>query len=125
MSRWSAEEYANFRGDKLERKIKRSKYGAKKTEIDGIRFDSKLEAKRYSILKIARDAGHLTFEMQVRYDLHVNGDHICFYKADFVVTYPAGRVVVEDCKGVKTPVYKLKKKMMKAIHGIEIVEITA
>jgi hypothetical protein len=66
------------------------------------------------------------FEMQVRYDLVVNNINIGFYKADFV-TYKYGKVLeVIDVKSEMTkklPVYRLKKKLMKAIYGIDIVEI--
>ena len=64
--------------------------------------------------------------MQVRYDLVVNNINIGFYKADFV-TYKHGKVLeVIDVKSEMTkklPVYRLKKKLMKAIYGIDIVEI--
>lgn len=126
MARWSKSEYKAHRGAALDRaaKPKASKYRAQRVEVDGITFDSKLEARRYALLKIARSAGYLDFKMQVSYPLEVNGQKVTTYRADFVVTYPDGRVEVEDCKGFKTPVYRLKKKLMKAIHGIEIKEIT-
>ena len=64
--------------------------------------------------------------MQVRYDLVVNGVKIGFYKADFV-TYKYGKVLeVIDVKSEMTkklPVYRLKKKLLKAIYNIDIVEI--
>ncbi len=43
--------------------------------------------------------------------------------ADFVVLYPNGRYVVEDAKGVKTDVYKIKKKLMKETYNIEVIEV--
>ena len=64
--------------------------------------------------------------MQVRYDLIVNGIKIGFYKADFV-TYKDGQILeVIDVKSEMTkklPVYRLKKKMIKAIYNFDIVEI--
>ena len=60
-------------------------------------------------------------ERQVTYPLAVNDILICKYVADF--RYVENRVVVvEDSKGVRTPEYRLKRKLMKAIHGIDIRE---
>jgi hypothetical protein len=103
------------------------KYKNIKTVINGITFDSKKEAAYYGILKLKQKAGLIDrFEMQVRYDLVVNNVNIGFYKADFV-TYKHGKVFeVIDVKSEitnKLPVYRLKKKLMKAIYGIDIVEI--
>lgn len=105
-----------------------SKYGAKPTTIDGIRFASKKEGRRYRELKVLLKAGRIAeLRLQVPYRIEVNGMLICTYKADFVYTEfdvaTGGRLeVIEDCKGVRTPVYKLKAKLMRAIHGIEIQE---
>lgn len=103
---------------------RKSKYGNKRVQIDGIWLDSILEGKRYGQLKLLKAAGEVTdFEMQVTYRIDVNGIHICDYRADFVVWYPGGRIDVEDTKGVETPEFKLKKKLMLAVHGIKIVLI--
>lgn len=108
---------------KEEEKGKRNgKYNAKKTTVDGIVFDSAWEAKRYSTLKVLEKSGDIQdLELQVAFVLEVNGVKVCTYKADFVYQQN-GAQVVEDAKGVKTPEYNLKKKLMKAIHGIEIKE---
>ena len=101
------------------------KYGNKKTVIDGIPFSSKAEARRYEELKLMQKAKVITdLELQPRYDIIVN-DHKCgFYKADFRYTdRETGKVVVEDVKGVKTAVYCLKKRLVKAIYGFDVVEI--
>ena len=96
------------------------------TEIDGIKFDSKAESQRYGELNMMLRGGLIHgFEMQVPYDLEVNEIHICRYIADFVVTWPDGVITVEDVKGVQTPDFKLKKKLMWAIHGIKIILITS
>ena len=47
------------------------------------------------------------------------------YVADFRYTMPNGVMVVEDVKGVRTPIYRLKKKMVEALYGITVVEISA
>lgn len=100
-----------------------NKYNAKRTFFDGIWFDSKKEAHRYQQLKLMLRAGKISdLELQPRYDIVVNGEKICYYKADFRYI-ENGELVVEDVKGMQTSVYKLKKKLVKACHGIEIREV--
>lgn len=104
---------------------RRSKFGAQKTTVDGIEFDSKAEARRYSELRILERTGKIkNLERQVRYDLEVNGERIGFYKADFRYWDQArSEEIVEDVKGVRTPVFAIKAKLMKALHRVTIVEI--
>lgn len=101
-----------------------TKYHAKKTEIDGITFDSKKEAKRYQELKLMERAKAIhDLQMQVPFPLIKKspyGREIKYY-ADFVY-YEGDRMVVEDTKGYRTDVYKLKKRLMAEIYGIEIKE---
>lgn len=106
-----------------------NKYRAVRTTVDGIKFASKREARRYQELKMLERAGAIEdLRCQVPYDLTVNGQKIGRYVADFEYTalqtdpIKDWRAVVEDVKGMKTPVYNLKKKLMRAIHGIEILE---
>lgn len=102
--------------------ISRSKYGAKKTVVDGITFDSQAEATRYGVLKVIQAAGLITgLRLQVPYQITVNGKKVCRYVADFVYI-ENGKEVVEDVKGMKTPVYNLKKKLMEAVFGVVIFE---
>jgi len=99
-----------------------SKYGAKRTTVDGITFASKKEAARYCDLKLMQHAGLIDdLELQPRFDLLVNSQKVCTYVADFIYTF-GGKTVVEDVKGMKTPVYNLKKKLMKACYGIDVLE---
>lgn len=101
-----------------------SKYRNRKTEVDGILFDSKREAARYAELKMLERAGEIRgLELQPVFPVAVNGQKICKYIADFRYTDRAGREVVEDAKGVKTDVYRLKKKLVRALFGIEIEEV--
>lgn len=103
-------------------KKRNSKFNAKKTVIGDICFDSKFEAERYSTLRIMEKSGIISdLRLQVAYSLDVNGVKICTYIADFVYIENA-KTVVEDAKGVKTPEYRLKKKLMLAIHNIDIRE---
>ena len=101
--------------------MKRNKYRAVKTIVDGIKFDSKKGAARYSQLKLLVRAGVVTkLELQPRYDLTINTIKCGFYKADFRY-FENGREVVEDVKGMKTDVYKIKKAIMKSM-GYNIIE---
>lgn len=115
--------------DRLDKqaKVKRpSKYRNEPVVVDGMRFDSKLEAQHYGRLKLAQSVGALKFERQVNFDLTVNGVKVATYRADFVVTFAQdGRTEVQDCKGMLTPEYRLKKKLMLACHGIQIREVYA
>lgn len=101
-----------------------SKYRNKPVEVDGIRFPSQREAKRWGELKLLERAGEITeLRRQARFPLEVNGELVCTYVADFVMRDKAGNLVVEDSKGFVTDVYKIKRKLMAAVHGIEIVEV--
>lgn len=104
------------------------KYGAKPCSVDGIYFRSQRQAKRYGELVLLERKGiikGLKIDKRdpehVRFPLEVNGFLICYYEADAVYE-ESGKLVVEDSKGVRTAGYKLKKKLMKAIYGIEILE---
>lgn len=102
---------------------KRNKYGAIKTTVDGITFDSKAEAKRYWELKILQNAGEIQkLELQPRFDCKVNGKHVTTYVADFAYFTDACRVY-EDVKGVRTREYIIKKKLVEAIFNVEITEV--
>ena len=102
---------------------RKSKYGAIKTTVDGITFDSKKEARRYMELKHQEATREIfKLELQPKFDLAVNGVKVGVYRGDFRYLDYDGNTIVEDCKGMKTPVYRLKKKLMKAIHNIDILE---
>jgi hypothetical protein len=102
-----------------------SKYYNKRTEVHGTSFDSKKEAARYQELLLLERAHKIVdLELQPRFDLVVNDCKIGFYKADFRYTdIKTGSSVIEDVKGMKTPVYNLKRKLVKALYGIDIVEV--
>ena len=98
---------------------KRSKYGAEKTEVDGVLFDSRKEAKRYRELKLLQQAGEISklrlqpeFELIPRYQKGGHTIRRTVYRADFEYYDQAGRRIVEDVKGFKTDVYRLKKKLL-------------
>ena len=101
-----------------------SKYNAKKTVVDGITFDSKREAARYQELKLMERAGQIYgLALQQRFELipKHGKNRAVYYRADFVYVKD-GKMVVEDCKGYRTAVYKLKKKMFEYKYNIEILE---
>ena len=90
------------------------KYGNTWTVVDNLKFQSKLEARRYVQLKALLKAGEvLQFERQVKFDL-VAG--IRFY-ADFKVWWKDGRTTVEDVKGIETEAFVIKRKLFNHFHG--------
>ena len=106
--------------------MKRPKYGNRKVKMGDLTFDSAKEAKRWGELQFMVKAGEIkNLERQVRFPIIVNGVKVCTYVADYVYDEMAGRVV-EDVKSEftrKDPVYRLKNKLMKACHGIDIREV--
>lgn len=114
--RMTAEEYRKLM--KLEEPEPKKKMGNKIVEEDGIRFDSKLEAKYYEQLKLLEIAGEVTkIKLQPRFLLqegfNKNGKRYqpIHYIADFEVTYKDGTVEVIDVKGFETNVFKIKEKL--------------
>lgn len=104
-----------------------NKYRALKTRIDGITFDSQLEAKRYAQLRLLERGGAIScLQYQVPYTLIAKSKYgrEIKYVADFVYQ-ENGKEVVEDTKSkaTKTPLYRLKKRLMAEKYGIEIREI--
>lgn len=94
---------------------RRHKYGAAATIVDGIRFDSKAEAKRYSELKLLERAGSISqLELQPSFDFIIKGMPCGSYRGDFRYQ-ENGKDVVEDVKGYRTDVYRLKRKLFKAL----------
>jgi Protein of unknown function (DUF1064) len=132
--------WTKFAGVKLE--APKSKYGAKPMVVDGIRFDSTKEAKRYRELRLLEKAGVIRdLELQPRYPIVVRelkdpGGRTLYvpaawitcghYTADFrYVDAETAATVVEDVKstGTKTTAYRLRKRLVEAIHGVKIVEV--
>lgn len=122
--------------------MSRHKYGAVRTEIDGISFASKAEARRYAELKLLEKAGKIEgLELQPVFPLTtqlttgtfrgagkalagtwpVIGKYVADFKY-FNLEAPTGWIV-EDVKGFKTDLYRWKKKHVEAQYGISITEI--
>lgn len=106
--------------------MKRSKYGNKKCEYLGLKFDSIGERDRYIFLLDCQSRGNIrNLCCQVRFKLDVDGEHICDYIADFVYDKKlkySFTYIVEDfkSKATITDVFRIKSKLMKAIHGIDV-----
>jgi hypothetical protein len=124
----------------------KSKYGAKKTVVNGIEFDSKKEAKRYTELHLLETAGAISdLQMQVKFVLipaQREPDSVgpkggikkgkviereCAYIADFTYLDSKGDLHAEDVKGYKGggayEVFKIKRKLMLYIHKIKVEEV--
>ena len=102
-----------------------NKYRNQPTTVDGIRFASKAEARRYGELRLLEKAGEIThLALQPRYHLHVySGMSVRYkigeYRADFL--YHDGIAsVVEDVKGTETALFKWKRKHFEAEYGIKL-----
>jgi hypothetical protein len=108
------------------------KYANEPTTVDGLRFDSRAEAKRWFDLLWRVKAGEIAdLERQVRYVLipkqaRPSGgvERECAYIADFTyLDKRTGRSVCEDVKGCATPEFRIKRKLLLLVHGIELVEV--
>lgn len=104
------------------------KYANRHVEIDGIRFDSRFEAKVWGDLKIAERLGEIVnLRRQVKFDLKVNNIKVCSIILDFAYTDVAsGKDVYADAKSPATRAnraYRIKKKLFEALYGHEILEI--
>lgn len=117
-------------------KPKRNKYGAKRTVVDGILFDSKAEASRYIYLREREARGEIShLELQPSFKLcgrdgtplRYDSGRQAVYRADFAYFEPSkNKRVVEDVKSkaTKTQVYKLKKALVEAnFPAVKIEEV--
>lgn len=108
---------------------RKNKYNAAGERIDGIWFASAAEGKRYLQLKSMVEHNMIdNLRCQVKLPCVVNNRLICTYIADFAYVViddrgTAVRSIWEDVKGMVTDVYRIKKKLVQAVHGIEILEI--
>jgi hypothetical protein len=109
---------------------KKPKYGNSKATLNGEKFDSRAELARYQVLLKLQHAGGISqLTRQVSFVLApkaVVGGKLkrsLIYRADFqYCDHATGRMVVEDVKGMLTEAYKIKRHLMKTLHGIDIVE---
>lgn len=95
------------------------KFRAVRTELDGIKFASKKEAKEYQRLMLLKQSGEVLFFLrQVPIHLPAN----VRYVLDYLIFWANGEVTFEDVKGMKTAMYILKKKQVEALYPIKIIE---
>ncbi len=105
-----------------------SKYGAIKTVVDGMRFDSLAEARRWSELRLLERAGRISdLKRQVRLELapgcRLHGESRMRPPIRLVVDFQyveEGNVIWEDTKGFEVPVSRLKRHLAKALHGVDV-----
>ncbi len=109
-----------------------NKYSNKKTVIDGVKFDSKAEARRYTELKLLEKAKEIKnlelqpkFLLQDKYQKNGKTIRAIYYVADFkYLDIRTNKIVIEDTKGFKTREYLLKKKIFEYKYPeLEIMEI--
>lgn len=97
-----------------------SKYRNIPTVIDGLRFASKAEARRYQELCLLQRAVAVYTANSVRWFIRQPSFDLpggIRYIADFLVIWDDGRITVEDVKGVETQVFKIKKKLFEEKYG--------
>ena len=121
----------HMRDHPAERQKRNQKYGNSKVTDAGITFDSKAEHKRWQYLSMLERAGEiLNLRLQVPFVLITaqvspsgKKERPTLYLADFVYLDATGAQVVEDVKGAVTPEFRLKRKLMLHVHGIEVKEV--
>jgi hypothetical protein len=104
----------------VKRRPPQHKFRAKTTERDGLRFDSKKEARYYDELKLRQRAGEVLFFLR-QVPFHLPGP--VRYVVDFCVFHTDGTCQFIDVKGYRTQEYKTKKKLVEAHYPVEIVEV--
>ena len=101
---------------------KANKYGARRVTVDGYTFHSQREANRYRELRLLVRAKLIhDLRLQVPFSVEINGRHVCAWRADFVY-WQDGQEIIEDSKGYRTRLYRLKKRLIEAVYGFEIKE---
>lgn len=101
-------------------RIHKHKYGAVKTDLDGIRFDSKKEAKYYQELKLRQMAGEIVFFLR-QVPFYLPGG--VTYRVDFQEFHADGTVHFVDVKGMRTQSFIAKKKIVENLYPVEIEEV--
>lgn len=119
----SAAEYQKL----ISKQPKKSREGNKPKEYNGVMYQSTKEAHRAQQLDWMVAAEHIkTWERQVPIKIEIGGYHITTYLCDFVVDH-GDKLVYEDCKGRKSggpyQMFQIKKRLVKALLGIDIIEI--
>jgi len=101
--------------------VRHHKFFAKVTYVDGHRFASKLEASWYKEYKNKESLGIISgLRLQPSYDIIINGTKVCKVILDFEFIED-GVLTTVDVKGMDTPISKLKRKLVKAAHNVDVV----
>ena len=107
-----------------------NKFRNKSVEVDGMKFASTGEARRYLDLLTMQKAGEISdlrtqveFELIPSFECQGKRYRAMKYIADFTY-YKDGRMRVEDFKGMRTPEYMLKRKLFAYMRGMRIYEVT-
>lgn len=98
------------------------KYNAQRQVVDGITFMSRREAREYAELRLLEKAGHIEgLILQPKFPIQIGGMKVCTVIADFqYLDKETGETRVVDTKGFDTSISRLKRKLVKAVHGVEI-----
>jgi hypothetical protein len=125
---WTPEQYRDYLA-KQARAHQNNKYHNIPTEArDGTMMKSVHEATFYNERLLEKQAGLITsVEYNVRFELVVNNIFICTYELDFRITYPDGKVRYVDTKSqpTLTNLFRIKKQLMLACHGILVEAVFA
>lgn len=97
--------------------MRRHKFNAVRTELDGFKFDSKKEGKYYQELKLKVKAGEVVFFLR-QVPFHLPGN--VRYVVDFQEFHSDGTTHFIDVKGMDTPMSKMKRKQVEAIYPVKI-----
>lgn len=105
---------------KFKRKNQPNKLHARKQEFNGILYDSGLEARVAADLEYQRSAGEiLEIKRQFPVDFAINGLHITRHYVDFRVLWRDGTVELIEAKGMRTPIWVLKRRLLEALYLVE------
>lgn len=101
-----------------------NKYGARRTRKGQNIYDSAKEADRGTVLLLEQRAGRITdLRRQVTIEIVIDGVCVLTYKADFVYREEdSGQIIIEDPKGARTPLYRLKKSLIESLSPLRIRE---
>lgn len=84
---------------------------------DGHRYDSMFEARVADELGLRKKAKDIKdYQRQVRLDLRVNGQHVCFYKIDFIIIHNDGHKEFLEVKGLELPLWRIKWRLLEILH---------
>ncbi len=100
-----------------------NKYRARPVTYDNHKFPSQKEGNRYLQLKLLFRTGQIyDLALQPEFEFTIDGEKMFSYFADFGYTEKDGTEIVEDTKGFRTPLYRLKKRLIEKQYGIKITE---